>query len=186
MGGITGASIGATIAGAALNMPQPMADLACKGRSTSPRRGGRPSSNTVSSGASCSRANTPTAPVKPTQIDSPGQQNPNKDHSRAGRSTSPRFTGDKKQSHKIQQFAEINKRLMYQIDRMQGKHNHELQQANRISDNTNKHLDAVKAEIPKMPERHQDAIDRVRSQSRARAQTSETDVTKSVTLQDEN
>ena len=74
VGAVTGAAIGAAVAGAALNVPQPIANFMCKSRSLSPcspRRGGRPLSNPVSP-----RANiTPTAPVKPTRVDSPLQQN---------------------------------------------------------------------------------------------------------------
>ena len=77
------------------------------------------------------------------------------------RSTSPRFSNNP-ETEQIQQVADMNKRLMCQIDATQAKHNMDLQQAIRILDNTNKQPGLVKTEMAQMQERHQGEIERVR------------------------
>ena len=182
LGAATGAAIGATVAGAALNAPQCVVDALCARRSPSPhspRGGGRPLSNPPSHRA----RNVPT-PVKPTNIESPLEQAADRTSTRTGRSTSPRFTDD--QNHQIQEIAENNKRLMYQIGTMQTKQHQEMQNAMRILDDTTSQLDMVKGQMLKMQDQHEEAIERVRSQSRSRSRTPGPPIHKAVTFEDED
>ena len=148
--GSTGTAIGATIAGAALDMPQPVVDRLCKSRSPTPPRsprGGRSLNNPISPGDRGSASNpfTTPGPVKPMRVESPSNDRP-----RAGRSTSPRNSDAQSQDQKIHQLAEVNQRLMYQIGAIQDRHNQELEQANLTLANTSNQLDVVETKMSRM------------------------------------
>ena len=86
----------------------------------------------------------------------------------------------------MQEMADNNKRLMHQIEIMQSEHQQEMQNAMRIINNTTSQLDMVKDQMLKMQDQHEEAIERVRVQSRSRSRTPGPPINKSVTFNAED